>query len=141
MVKPTHREYIFLDNGKKIKTCGYLVTIIDYTLSRIRINEENSRIIYRNLGNDSWLFDHEQNRVGQYAVYDQMEKRANGNWGNFFPENNADWTLYIANYMLKKYQPKCSCIANFISRSYSHLDITRIYEKENFVCESNTGKC
>lgn len=137
MIKPTHRETISLENGKKIKTYGHLATIIDYTLSRIKVKEEDEcRIIYRDLKNDDWLFNNNQNEIGQYVIYNQMNQIVKGNWNEFFPQNNISWILYISKYILIKYRPKCLCLENFISRLQKQSNIKCIYEKESFKCEN-----
>lgn len=79
----------------KLPTKGLKATVIDFTLSRLRLKH---CVMYNNLGEDPSLFTAEGDY--QFEIYRQMRK-ANGNdWEKFTPYTNVLWLHYILDKMI-----------------------------------------
>ncbi|KAK9509663.1 hypothetical protein O3M35_006927 [Rhynocoris fuscipes] len=93
-------------NGKEYKviTNGVKSTIIDYTLSRITLN--NNVPVYNDIGLDPDMFI----ATGDYQfdIYRHMKKDVCDRWDQFVPKTNVRWLHYLIDKMLKKvkYQRK-----------------------------------
>ncbi|GMN44113.1 hypothetical protein TIFTF001_013304 [Ficus carica] len=86
--------------GKKmfVKTFGLLVSIIDFTLSRINTGDD---ILFLDLSSDPYLF---KGPVGdkQSETYRKMKEVTEDCWEESFPRTNVLWLLYLVDILLLK---------------------------------------
>ncbi|XP_065202069.1 uncharacterized protein LOC135832627 [Planococcus citri] len=80
-----------------VKLCGVKVTIIDYTLSRISIN---NCIVFNDIGQDPDLFT--AHGDFQFEVYRLMRNEVRNIWNQFAPKTNVYWLCYLLDKMVKE---------------------------------------
>ncbi|KAI1708019.1 haspin like kinase domain-containing protein [Ditylenchus destructor] len=83
-------RFVFNGHTIRLKACGLVLTIIDYTHSRV--NTEQG-LFYTDMGADEDIFK-ASGLKGQ--VYKDMMARNGDNWGNFSPVSNVLWLKYLA---------------------------------------------
>ncbi|KAK7259026.1 hypothetical protein RIF29_24620 [Crotalaria pallida] len=90
----------FTLDGKNmfVKTYGLLVSIIDFTLSRINTGD---RILYLDLSSDPDLFKGPKGDK-QSETYRRMKEVTEDWWEGSFPKTNVLWLLYLVDILLLK---------------------------------------
>ncbi|XP_022720153.1 serine/threonine-protein kinase haspin homolog [Durio zibethinus] len=90
----------FILEGKKmfIRTFGLLVSIIDFTLSRINTGES---IFFLDLSMDPYLFKGPKGDK-QSETYRKMKEVTEDYWEGSFPRTNVLWLLYLVDIVLLK---------------------------------------
>ena len=89
------------------------IFVIDFTLSRLEISlselglrTKNSNdekvIIYKDLNEESWLFNGDSSFDFQFDVYRQMKRANKGNWKEYNPKSNLKWIKYIVHKLMIK---------------------------------------
>nr|XP_060612824.1 serine/threonine-protein kinase haspin [Anolis sagrei ordinatus] len=98
LVKSTARKEVSVRlKGETLAfpTCGILVSIIDYTFSRL---ERDGLTVYCDLSTDEEVF---QGRGDyQFDVYRQMREENGNEWADYFPHSNILWLHYLAEKLL-----------------------------------------
>ncbi|KAH8318197.1 hypothetical protein KR067_012721, partial [Drosophila pandora] len=93
LIEQTNKKRIvYKFNGEKLAVCskGVIVTIIDYTLSRVTIDE---CCHFNDLSTDAELFTATGDY--QYDIYRMMRKELGNNWSSFAPKTNVLWLSYL----------------------------------------------
>ncbi|GFP80389.1 serine/threonine-protein kinase haspin, partial [Phtheirospermum japonicum] len=90
----------FILEGKKIqvKTFGLLISIIDFTLSRINTGED---ILFLDLSSDPELFEGPKGDK-QADTYRKMRDVTGECWEGSFPKTNVLWLQYLVDILLLK---------------------------------------
>uniref|UniRef100_A0A6N2KVX5 non-specific serine/threonine protein kinase n=1 Tax=Salix viminalis TaxID=40686 RepID=A0A6N2KVX5_SALVM len=107
-----HRDlhWFFILEGKKMifRTSGLLISIIDFTLSRINTGQD---VLFLDLTSDPYLFkgpkgDRQARTtievVGCAETYRKMKEVAEDFWEGSFPKTNVLWLLYLVDIVLLK---------------------------------------
>ncbi|CAF92724.1 unnamed protein product, partial [Tetraodon nigroviridis] len=98
LVKPTkQKKGSFLLNGTvhSVETRGVLVRIIDYSLSRLEIDDLT---VSCDISNDEELFMGQGDY--QFDIYRLMRKENGNNWTNYHPHTNVLWLHYLCSKLL-----------------------------------------
>ncbi|KAH8391708.1 hypothetical protein KR009_001713, partial [Drosophila setifemur] len=93
LIKKTNKKQICFklsNNNLTVYTKGVNVTIIDYTLSRITIDE---CCHFNDLSNDEELFSATGDY--QYDIYRKMRVQLQNNWASYAPKTNVLWLSYV----------------------------------------------
>ncbi|XP_037728566.1 putative serine/threonine-protein kinase haspin homolog isoform X2 [Drosophila subpulchrella] len=93
LIKSTTKKHIcfkFNNTDLIVDSKGVNITIIDYTLSRITIDE---CCYFNDLSNDEELF--QASGDYQYDIYRMMRNELKNNWSLFSPKANILWLSYI----------------------------------------------
>ncbi|PON69588.1 Serine/threonine protein kinase [Parasponia andersonii] len=90
----------FTLEGKKmfVRTFGLLVSIIDFTLSRINTGED---ILFLDLSSDPYLFKGPKGDK-QSETYRKMKEVTEDCWEESFPRTNVLWLQYLVDILLLK---------------------------------------
>ncbi|PON98252.1 Tyrosine-protein kinase [Trema orientale] len=90
----------FTLEGKKmfVRTFGLLVSIIDFTLSRINTGED---ILFLDLSSDPYLFKGPRGDK-QSETYRKMKEVTEDCWEESFPRTNVLWLQYLVDILLLK---------------------------------------
>ncbi|KAJ9186043.1 hypothetical protein P3X46_005598 [Hevea brasiliensis] len=90
----------FILEGKHmfVKTYGLLISIIDFTLSRINTGED---ILFLDLSSDPYLFKGPKGDK-QAETYRKMREVTEDFWEGSFPRTNVLWLLYLVDILLLK---------------------------------------
>lgn len=86
----TTLDYCLDGQTKTVSTSGLHVTIIDFTLSRLR---KDGCTIFTDLSLDNTLFEGEGEY--QFEIYRLMKKENFNNWGPHHPYSNVLWIHYL----------------------------------------------
>ncbi|KAL1491946.1 hypothetical protein ABEB36_012462 [Hypothenemus hampei] len=88
----TNEKITYRFRGKEIKICSYgvKVTMIDFTMSRITLDNVN---IFVDLSNDCGVFNGSGDY--QYEIYKLMQQKNGNEWSHFEPYSNVLWLSYI----------------------------------------------
>ncbi|GAB2277326.1 hypothetical protein Dimus_012032 [Dionaea muscipula] len=81
-----------------VKTNGLLVSIIDFTLSRMKAGDT---ILYLDLSSDPELFEGERGNK-QAETYRKMREVTDDQWEGSFPRTNVLWLQYLVDMLLIK---------------------------------------
>nr|XP_023914234.1 serine/threonine-protein kinase haspin homolog [Quercus suber]POF08444.1 serine/threonine-protein kinase haspin like [Quercus suber] len=81
-----------------VKTFGLLISIIDFTLSRINTGED---ILFLDLSSDPYLFKGPKGDR-QSETYRKMKEVTDDCWEGSFPRTNVLWLLYLVDILLLK---------------------------------------
>ncbi|XP_061366256.1 serine/threonine-protein kinase haspin homolog [Gastrolobium bilobum] len=81
-----------------VKTYGLLISIIDFTLSRINTGD---RILYFDLSSDPDLFKGPKGDK-QSGTYRRMKEVTDDWWEGSFPKTNVLWLIYLVDILLMK---------------------------------------
>lgn len=100
LVAPAEKRYIHcrLPQGRFIlDTNGVFVSVIDYTLSRLR---KGGAVIFTDVSHEDELFS----GVGDYQfdIYRRMKEHNQNDWKSFKPYTNALWLHYLSCKLLEK---------------------------------------
>uniref|UniRef100_A0A3Q0S2Q1 Serine/threonine-protein kinase haspin n=1 Tax=Amphilophus citrinellus TaxID=61819 RepID=A0A3Q0S2Q1_AMPCI len=98
LVKTTKRKTgSFLLNGTtySVETRGVLVRIIDYSLSRLEIDELT---VSCDISNDEELFMGQGDY--QFEIYRLMRQENGNNWATYHPHTNVLWLHYLCSKLL-----------------------------------------
>lgn len=90
-------ESCLMGEKKVVPTCGVSVSLIDFTLSRLK---KDGLTVFCNLAEDESLFTGKGDY--QFDVYRLMKKATRNDWEQFEPHTNALWLHYLADKMLKR---------------------------------------
>ncbi|CAG8556394.1 10789_t:CDS:2 [Ambispora gerdemannii] len=98
-IKATNLKHVtFYDPSKgkvyEIPCFGIRACIIDYTLSRMDIDENTIHVDIRDEGYFTGEGDY------QYEIYRMMREETKGNWQSFCPKTNVFWLHYLADKIL-----------------------------------------
>ncbi|KDP23342.1 hypothetical protein JCGZ_23175 [Jatropha curcas] len=90
----------FTLEGKQmlLKSYGLLISIIDFTLSRINTGED---ILFLDLSSDPYLFKGPRGDK-QAETYRRMKEVTEDFWEGSFPRTNVLWLLYLVDILLLK---------------------------------------
>ncbi|KAL8527684.1 hypothetical protein ACS0TY_005503 [Phlomoides rotata] len=90
----------FILEGKKleVKTFGLIISIIDFTLSRINTGED---ILFLDLSSDPELFKGPKGDT-QMDTYRKMRDVTDECWEGSFPKTNVLWLQYLVDILLRK---------------------------------------
>ncbi|KAL3573350.1 hypothetical protein D5086_023963 [Populus alba] len=90
----------FILEGKKMifRTSGLLISIIDFTLSRINTGQD---ILFLDLTSDPYLFKGPKGDR-QAETYRKMKKVTGDFWEGSFPKTNVLWLIYLVDILLLK---------------------------------------
>ncbi|KAL3515873.1 hypothetical protein ACH5RR_022775 [Cinchona calisaya] len=90
----------FTLEGRKVKvrTYGLLISIIDFTLSRINTGED---ILFLDLSSDPELFEGPKGDK-QFDTYRKMKEVTDECWQGSFPKTNVLWLQYLVDILLLK---------------------------------------
>lgn len=124
LVKRTDDTFISYIHNKQcfsIKSHGVHVTMIDFTLSRLR---GGFGIVYADLAADPTLFTGENDY--QFDIYRLMQKANGNNWERYCPYTNVLWIHYIMNKLLyettyKRRDQNCRNIMEQFQTTYDKL--------------------
>ncbi|KAI1705624.1 haspin like kinase domain-containing protein [Ditylenchus destructor] len=109
-------SFVFNGTQMKVKKCGVVATVIDYTHSRVRAGE---LLFYSNMGADAGLF----NQPGtQQGVYTAMQLRNGDNWANFTPRTNVLWLRYLASKLFVNYDEDSGRLRDNILRRLDNAE-------------------
>merc|ERR1712126_59702 len=100
LVLKTHKkeiEFVLSDQKYTFESSGLLVTIIDFTLSRIQSEE---CVIFTDLSTEEDLFEGKGDI--QFNVYRDMKDHNNNEWECFNPYTNVLWIHYLAKKLIGK---------------------------------------
>ncbi|XP_077514345.1 uncharacterized protein LOC144125117 isoform X3 [Amblyomma americanum] len=100
LVAPTKRPSIrcHLPQGDfEVDTGGVLVSLIDYTLSRLR---KGGAIIFTDVSKDKALFSGSGDY--QFDIYRHMKQHNQNDWKSFRPYTNVLWLHYLSRKLLDK---------------------------------------
>lgn len=92
----THVEFAVEGCTVRVPSHGILVTLIDFTLSRM---QKGTGVIYMDLAKGDF-FDGKGNP--QFDVYRIMRERTGNEWRRFVPSTNALWLHHLASQLLKR---------------------------------------
>ncbi|XP_059438923.1 serine/threonine-protein kinase haspin homolog [Corylus avellana] len=81
-----------------VRTFGLLISIIDFTLSRINTGED---ILFLDLSSDPYLFKGPKGDR-QSETYRKMKEVTDDCWEGSFPRTNVLWLLYLVDILLLK---------------------------------------
>ncbi|XP_022856903.1 serine/threonine-protein kinase haspin homolog, partial [Olea europaea var. sylvestris] len=81
-----------------VKTFGLLISIIDFTLSRINTGED---ILFLDLSSDPELFNGPKGDI-QADTYRKMRDVTDDCWEGSFPKTNVMWLQYLVDILLRK---------------------------------------
>ncbi|KAL2511778.1 Protein kinase superfamily protein [Abeliophyllum distichum] len=81
-----------------VKTFGLLISIIDFTLSRINTGED---ILFLDLSSDPELFNGPKGDI-QADTYRKMRDVTDECWEGSFPKTNVLWLQYLVDILLRK---------------------------------------
>ncbi|XP_075318467.1 uncharacterized protein haspin [Odontesthes bonariensis] len=98
LVKTTRQKRgSFLLNGttRSVETKGVLVRIIDYSLSRLEIDDLT---VSCDISNDEELFMGQGDY--QFDIYRLMRQENGNNWSNYHPHTNVLWLHYLCSKLL-----------------------------------------
>lgn len=98
LVKTTKQKTgSFLLNGTtySVETRGVLVRIIDYSLSRLEIDELT---VSCDISNDEELFMGQGDY--QFEIYRLMRQENRNNWATYHPHTNVQWLHYLCSKLL-----------------------------------------
>ncbi|CEF66115.1 Serine/threonine-protein kinase haspin [Strongyloides ratti] len=84
-------EYIFNSVKYKLKSFGVKIKIIDYTFSKITLNDRN---YFLNLEEFKELFEINSDSKPFQKIYPKMRKVTNGDWSKYYPKNNLLWIIH-----------------------------------------------
>lgn len=104
LVAPTNEKNIIYKFNNKVHTIptnGVKATIIDYTLSRLKTNNET---FFNDLSKDDELFSASGDY--QFEVYRLMKKKLSNDWQQYNPFTNVLWLHYITEKLLNGVQYK-----------------------------------
>ncbi|XP_067322348.1 serine/threonine-protein kinase haspin-like [Anolis sagrei] len=93
LVKSTARKEVRIrlkDETLAFPMHGILVSIIDYTFSRL---EQDRLTVYCDLSTDEEVFQGQGDY--QFDVYCQMREENGNNWADYFPHSNILWLHYL----------------------------------------------
>ncbi|KAK9801322.1 hypothetical protein WJX73_003144 [Symbiochloris irregularis] len=90
----------------KVVSNGVEVTLIDFTLSRLRTGKGQD-VQFCNLNDDPALFQGPKGDC-QADTYRRMKAKTRGHWEGFHPVTNTLWMHYLADIMLSCKKPPCS---------------------------------
>lgn len=90
----------FILEGKKMifRTSGLLISIIDFTLSRINTGQD---VLFLDLTSDPYFFKGPKGDR-QAETYRKMKEVAEDFWEGSFPKTNVLWLLYLVDIVLLK---------------------------------------
>ncbi|KAI9382907.1 hypothetical protein POPTR_013G003600v4 [Populus trichocarpa] len=90
----------FILEGKKMifRTSGLLISIIDFTLSRINTGQD---ILFLDLTSDPYLFKGPKGDR-QAETYRKMKEVTGDFWEGSFPKTNVLWLIYLVDILLLK---------------------------------------
>nr|XP_015799067.2 uncharacterized protein haspin isoform X1 [Nothobranchius furzeri] len=98
LVKTTKQKTLnFLLNGTGhcVETSGVVVHIIDYSLSRLEIDELT---VSCDISNDQELFMGQGDY--QFEIYRLMRQENGNNWSDYYPHSNVLWLHYLSSKLL-----------------------------------------
>ncbi|CAI9786147.1 unnamed protein product [Fraxinus pennsylvanica] len=81
-----------------VRTFGLLISIIDFTLSRINTGED---ILFLDLSSDPELFNGPRGDI-QADTYRKMRDVTDDCWEGSFPKTNVMWLQYLVDILLRK---------------------------------------
>ncbi|XP_048851777.1 uncharacterized protein haspin [Brienomyrus brachyistius] len=136
LVKSTkEKEWTFMLNGvlHRFETKGVLVNIIDYSLSRLEIDDLT---VSCDISADEELF------MGtgdyQFDIYRKMREENNNSWSEYNPHTNVLWLHYLVDKLLSmKYQQKTlskpmkdlkKCLTGFYNEVLGFNSATNVLE-------------
>lgn len=90
---------IRIDSTNQIVSEGCLVSIIDFSLSRL---QSGRRLLYSDLSADEWLFNADAGKSKQYDVYRRMKSLIKEDWSGFYPQTNLFWLEYVTETLLSR---------------------------------------
>ncbi|KAH7571259.1 hypothetical protein JRO89_XS04G0010400 [Xanthoceras sorbifolium] len=92
----------FILEGKhmSVRTFGLLISIIDFTLSRINTGERED-ILFLDLSSDPYLFKGPKGDK-QSETYRKMKEVTEDYWEGSFPRTNVLWLIYLVDTLLVK---------------------------------------
>ncbi|XP_075520586.1 serine/threonine-protein kinase haspin homolog isoform X1 [Primulina tabacum] len=91
-------QYILEQRKIQVKTFGLLVSIIDFTLSRINTGED---ILFLDLSSDPEIFEGPKGDK-QADTYRKMRDVTDDFWEGSFPKTNVYWLQYMIDIVLQK---------------------------------------
>ncbi|KAJ4825306.1 hypothetical protein Tsubulata_046577, partial [Turnera subulata] len=91
-------QFMLEGNKMVFSTSGILISIIDFTLSRINTGED---ILYLDLSSDPYLFKGPKGDR-QADTYRKMKEVTGDFWNGSFPRTNVLWLLYLVDILLLK---------------------------------------
>jgi len=100
LVEETNRKELNFGKYITVPTEGIICSIIDCSLSRLK--QDTERIIYRELGDQDWLFSGDEKQNGQYQIYRDMKALLADNWHSFEPRSNLLWLHFIVTELKDK---------------------------------------
>ncbi|WOL10231.1 serine/threonine-protein kinase [Canna indica] len=96
--KDTTTKFTLQGNKLEAKTFGLVISIIDFTLSRINTGEA---ILYLDLSSDPGLFEGPKGDK-QSETYRKMRELTEDCWEGSFPKTNVLWVIYLVDILLTK---------------------------------------
>ncbi|KAI1727573.1 haspin like kinase domain-containing protein [Ditylenchus destructor] len=87
-------SFTFNGSAMKIKSCGVIASIIDFTNSRM---QKEGTIIFLDLSEDEELFKGTGDY--QFDIYRLMREKNRDHWKDFTPHTNILWLHYLATKM------------------------------------------
>ncbi|KQS61772.1 uncharacterized protein Dere_GG26619 [Drosophila erecta] len=125
LIEYTNRKHIIFtlkNRNLTVLSRGVKMTIIDYTLSRITIN---NCCYFNDLSSDEELF--QATGDYQYDVYRMMRKELKNNWSSFSPKTNILWLSYVIVKLLDSVKYKS------INTKVHRMYIDKIKELQNII--------
>ncbi|XP_033151821.1 putative serine/threonine-protein kinase haspin homolog isoform X1 [Drosophila mauritiana] len=125
LIEYTNKKHVictFKNSKLTVLSKGVNVTIIDYTLSRITIND---CCYFNDLSRDEELF--QATGDYQYDVYRMMRNEVKNNWSSFSPKTNIIWLSYVIVKVLDSVKYKS------INTKVHRMYINKIKELQNII--------
>ncbi|XP_039147321.1 serine/threonine-protein kinase haspin homolog isoform X3 [Drosophila simulans] len=125
LIEYTNKKHVictFKNTKLTVPSKGVNVTIIDYTLSRITIND---CCYFNDLSRDEELF--QATGDYQYDVYRMMRNEVKNNWSSFSPKTNIIWLSYVIVKILDSVKYKS------INTKVHRMYINKIKELQNII--------
>uniref|UniRef100_A0A0N4ZUZ6 non-specific serine/threonine protein kinase n=1 Tax=Parastrongyloides trichosuri TaxID=131310 RepID=A0A0N4ZUZ6_PARTI len=101
----------------KIRSYGIRIKLIDYTLSRMKLNEN----YFVDLEEDSSLFENAEKANDHRYVYAQMREATNGDWESYCSRTNLLWVIYNVKKIFSSGDYKNDKLVKFFTEEVSQM--------------------
>uniref|UniRef100_A0A0N5BY46 non-specific serine/threonine protein kinase n=1 Tax=Strongyloides papillosus TaxID=174720 RepID=A0A0N5BY46_STREA len=124
-------EYKYNLNEYKLKSFGVKIKIIDYTLSRMNLRNEE---YFLDLDKVNGLYDENCDPDTFQSVYLKMRKITNGDWSKFYPKNNLFWIIYHVKRLFSLKGIEDREFVNFFLKDVSEMEcLEELINNDKFI--------
>uniref|UniRef100_A0A0K0FVY2 non-specific serine/threonine protein kinase n=1 Tax=Strongyloides venezuelensis TaxID=75913 RepID=A0A0K0FVY2_STRVS len=129
--KDANIKYKYNLNEYKLKSFGVKVKIIDYTLSRMHLRNEE---YFLDLDKVNGLYDENCDPDTFQSVYLKMRKITNGDWSKFYPKNNLLWIIYHVKRLFSLKGIEDREFVNFFLKDVSEMEcLEELVNNDKFI--------